>query len=207
MPSGSLRRALERGDSIIAPGAWDAITARLFRFMGFDALYVPGRQTALVLGTHELLTLTELAMVAERVSEGVQDEQPVIVDAGAGFGEGAYLRRTVEVLEVGVDVLFPIALRSREDYELLRREIPDVPMMALMFGPQSSPFGVPDFESMGYQLIHTPLTSVAASIAAIHETYRNVLDTGHPLTVDAEKAGEVERISTALAGLEGARQS
>jgi len=96
----SLKQALASGETVLAPGAWDAITGRLFRHMGFGALYIPLAQTAKVLGTEEALVgMTEIALVAERVSEGVQDELPVIVDAGGGFGGTGHVVRTVEVLE------------------------------------------------------------------------------------------------------------
>ena len=38
----AMKQALERGEMVVAPGAWDAVTARLFRHMGFKALYCPG---------------------------------------------------------------------------------------------------------------------------------------------------------------------
>ena len=96
----SLKQALANGETVLAPGAWDAITGRLFRHMGFGAVYIPLAQTAKVLGTDEsLVTLTEMAFVAERVSEGVRDELPVIVDAGGGFGSTGHVVRAIEVFE------------------------------------------------------------------------------------------------------------
>jgi 2-methylisocitrate lyase-like PEP mutase family enzyme len=96
----ALKQAIENGELVMAPGAWDAITGRLFCHMGFGAVYIPLSQTAKVLGTHEdVLSLAEVAMVAERVSEGVRDELPVIVDAGGGFGSTAHVVRAVEMLE------------------------------------------------------------------------------------------------------------
>jgi 2-methylisocitrate lyase-like PEP mutase family enzyme len=115
-----MKATLAKGELVIAPGAWDAITARLFRHMGFNALYVPAFQTGVVLGSSApLTTLTELAMVVERVSEGVQDGVPVIVDAGSGFGGAIQVTRTVEVLEdAGAtalqldDQLFPLGAKA-----------------------------------------------------------------------------------------------
>ena len=120
MAAASLKQAIVNGETVLAPGVWDAITARLFRHMGFGAVYVPLAQTAKVLGTDEaLVTMTEMALVAERVSEGVRDELPVIVDAGAGFGSLDHVRRTVEVLEdAGAtavqlsDAVFPLKTAS-----------------------------------------------------------------------------------------------
>jgi len=100
MAVAAMRETLQKGGTIVAPGAYDAITARLMRYLGFKALYIPGSQTGMVLGTTEPLTsLTEMAMVGERVAEGVNDELPVILDAGAGFGDPVHVVHTVEVLE------------------------------------------------------------------------------------------------------------
>jgi 2-methylisocitrate lyase-like PEP mutase family enzyme len=96
----TLKQAIENGELVMAPGAWDAITGRLFRHMGFGAVYIPLTQTAKVLGTQEdVISLAEVAMIAERVSEGVRDELPVIVDAGGGFGSIRHVVRAIEVLE------------------------------------------------------------------------------------------------------------
>ena len=125
-----MKEALAKGDTVIAPGAWDAITARLFRHMGFNALYISAFEAGVVLGSSApLTTLTELAMVTERVSEGVQDRVPLIVDAGPGFGDAIQVTRMVEVLEdAGAtalqldDQVFPMRAAS------LRGELDVVPV-------------------------------------------------------------------------------
>ena len=100
MANPELRRTLERGEMVVAPGAYDAITARLLRHLGFKTLAVPGSQTGMVLGTSEpLTTVTQMAMVGETVVKGVRGELPVILDAGAGFGDPVHVMNTVEVLE------------------------------------------------------------------------------------------------------------
>ena len=96
----AMRQALEKGEMVVAPGAYDAITARLFRHMGFKALYIPGSQTGTVLGTSEpLTTVTQMAQVGETVAKGVRFELPVILDAGAGFGDPVHVMNAVETLE------------------------------------------------------------------------------------------------------------
>ena len=51
MPASTLKDLLRSGVTVAAPGAWDAITARLIRHLEFPAIFVPAEQTALVLGT------------------------------------------------------------------------------------------------------------------------------------------------------------
>jgi methylisocitrate lyase len=95
-----LRQTLEAGGIVVAPSAFDAITARLFRHLGFNGLSVPGSGTGTVLGVSQpLTTLTQMAVVGETVVKGVRDELPVILDAGAGFGDPVHVMHTVEVLE------------------------------------------------------------------------------------------------------------
>ena len=100
MPRPELRQMLERGETVMAPAVWDAITARLMRHLGFKCLYIPGSGTGVVMGESEpLTTLTETAMVAERASEGVGDELPVIVDVMCGYGNPIHIQLTVRTLE------------------------------------------------------------------------------------------------------------
>jgi 2-methylisocitrate lyase-like PEP mutase family enzyme len=95
-----MRRALEDGTTVVAPGVYDAITARLMRHLGFSALYVSGAQTATALGLQEaLMTLTQVAEVAERVVKAVGGELPVIVDAETGYGEAVHIMEAVKQLE------------------------------------------------------------------------------------------------------------
>ena len=100
MPRPELRQMLERGETVLAPAVWDAITARLMRHLGYKCLYVPGSGTGVVMGESEpMTTLTQTAMVAERVSEGVGDELPVIVDIMCGYGNAIHTQLTVRTLE------------------------------------------------------------------------------------------------------------
>ena len=100
MPRSELRQMLERGETVLAPAVWDAITARLMRHLGYKCLYIPGSGTGVVMGESEpMTTLTQTAMVAERVSEGVGDELPVIVDIMCGYGNPIHTQLTVRTLE------------------------------------------------------------------------------------------------------------
>lgn len=95
-----LREALERGETVLAPAVWDAVTARLMRHLGFKNLYVPGSGTGVVVGESEpLLSFSQMASVAETVSEAVSDELPVIVDIQHGFGEPVHVQLTIRAME------------------------------------------------------------------------------------------------------------
>lgn len=68
MPSvrNSLRERLQRGETIVAPGAYDPLSARVVQALGFSAVYTGGYMTgAHTTITEPLLTLTEQVEVAK----------------------------------------------------------------------------------------------------------------------------------------------
>jgi 2-methylisocitrate lyase-like PEP mutase family enzyme len=101
-PSGAarLRRLLERDEPLCAPGAYDALSARLVAESGFEAVYMTGfGASASVLGRPDvgLLTGTEMAAHAERLVDAV--DVPVIADADTGYGNVLNVIRTVRAYE------------------------------------------------------------------------------------------------------------
>jgi 2-methylisocitrate lyase-like PEP mutase family enzyme len=86
--SGAARlRELRAGDGlVVAPGAYDCLTARIVEQAGFPAVYMTGAGTAASLGypDYGLLTMTEMAQNAARIAAAV--DVPVIADADTGFG-------------------------------------------------------------------------------------------------------------------------
>jgi 2-methylisocitrate lyase-like PEP mutase family enzyme len=89
---------MESGDFIAAPGAFDPFTARLIESMGFPAIYLGGNAIGLHLCVGQpMVTLTETVECARQVLAAI--DTPLIVDAGAGFGEPAHAHRAVRALE------------------------------------------------------------------------------------------------------------
>jgi 2-methylisocitrate lyase-like PEP mutase family enzyme len=93
-------KALLRGrELIIAPGAYDCITARLIAQAGFPAVYMSGAGTAAAAGfpDYGLVTMTEMAENARRIAAvaGV----PLIADADTGYGNELNVTRTVREFE------------------------------------------------------------------------------------------------------------
>jgi len=101
MANGKMRRALEKGEMVVAPGAYNIPTARLAQDLGFEYLYVAGSQTGIVLGwTEPLLTTTHMVEMGRTVVRACREELPVILDANAGFGEPVHVMDAVEQLEL-----------------------------------------------------------------------------------------------------------
>jgi 2,3-dimethylmalate lyase len=95
-----LRALLESGETIVAPGAFDPLAARLVEEAGFPAVYMTGFGTsAALIGRPDvgLLTMTEMAGNAGRIAACV--DIPVIADADTGYGNPLNVIRTVGAYE------------------------------------------------------------------------------------------------------------
>ena len=95
-----LRALLESGQTIVAPGAFDPLAARLVEEAGFPAVYMTGFGTsAALLGRPDvgLLTMTEMVEAAGRIAACV--DIPVIADADTGYGYPLNVIRTVGAYE------------------------------------------------------------------------------------------------------------
>jgi 2-methylisocitrate lyase-like PEP mutase family enzyme len=95
-----LRTLLESGQTIVAPGAFDPLAARLVEEAGFPAVYMTGFGTsAALIGRPDvgLLTMTEMAGNAARIAACV--DIPVIADADTGYGNPLNVIRTVGAYE------------------------------------------------------------------------------------------------------------
>ena len=95
-----LRALLDSGQTVVAPGAFDPLAARLVEEAGFAAVYMTGFGTsAALLGRPDvgLLTMTEMAGNAARIAACV--DIPVIADADTGYGNPLNVIRTVGAYE------------------------------------------------------------------------------------------------------------
>lgn len=95
-----LREALAGKEILVAPGAHDALTARVIEKTGFQAVYMTGYgQAASHLGAPDvgLLSLTEMVDRARNIAACV--DIPVIADADTGFGNAVNVMRTVREYE------------------------------------------------------------------------------------------------------------
>ena len=100
MPSvrSELRARLDGGETIVAPGAYDPIGARIIEALGYSAVYTGGYMTGAHLAvTEPLMTMTEQVEVAQKVAAAVNI--PVICDGGAGYGDPVHTMRAVRTYE------------------------------------------------------------------------------------------------------------
>jgi carboxyvinyl-carboxyphosphonate phosphorylmutase len=95
-----LRELMRGPDPILAPGAYDGLSARLVEAAGFPAVYMTGFGTsASLLGRPDVGLLDRAEMVgnARRIVAAV--EVPVIADADTGYGNPIGVIRTVQDYE------------------------------------------------------------------------------------------------------------
>ncbi len=95
-----LRRLIDKGGIVMAPGVYDAFCARMVEQAGFEAVSVTGNGvSASMLGKPDvgLLTMTEVVDNARRIASAV--DIPVVCDADTGYGNAVNVIRTVQEFE------------------------------------------------------------------------------------------------------------
>jgi 2-methylisocitrate lyase-like PEP mutase family enzyme len=127
-PISQLRALLNGEDIVVAPGAYDGITAKLIAQAGFSCAYMTGAGTAASLGYPDfgLVTMTEMADNAARIVRA--SGLPVIADADTGYGNELNAYRTVQEYErrgvAGMhieDQVFPKKCGHLDDKEIIPR--------------------------------------------------------------------------------------
>ena len=96
----SLREIVSRRQAVLAPGAANALFARIIEDLGFECVYVTGAGIAnMALGAPDigLTSLDDIAQTVARIADAVA--LPLIVDADTGFGNAVNTWRTMKVLE------------------------------------------------------------------------------------------------------------
>jgi carboxyvinyl-carboxyphosphonate phosphorylmutase len=99
-PGAALRSLLAGPTPLLAPGAYDGLSARMVEQAGFDAVYMTGfGTTASLIGRPDvgLLTGSEMVDNARRIVSAV--DVPVVADADTGYGNALNVLRTVQLYE------------------------------------------------------------------------------------------------------------
>ncbi len=101
MDGNRLRQLLGSGATVVMPGVWDALSARLVAQAGFEVCFLSGYATAAtLLGLPDFgyVTQAEMADAARRVCHAAP-EVAVVVDGDTGHGNALNTIRTVELFE------------------------------------------------------------------------------------------------------------
>ena len=98
-PTTRLRQLLA-GEMVVAPGVFDALSARLAQLAGFAAVHMTGLGVeASQLGAPDLglMTMTEIAQHAARIVAAI--DIPVMADIDTGFGGVLNVQRTIREMQ------------------------------------------------------------------------------------------------------------
>ena len=121
-----LRQQMQNEGMVLAPGAYDGLTAKLVQKAAFTAVYMTGGGTSTAFGypDYGLLTMSEMVENAGRIADAV--DLPVISDADNGYGNELNVFRTIQAFEkagvAGVhieDQVFPKRCGHLDDKELV----------------------------------------------------------------------------------------
>ena len=98
-PRQQLKQLITSPGYVIAPGAYDTLTARLVQVAGFPAVYLTGGGYSRASGYPDvgLLTMTEIVQWIARTVDSV--EIPVIADMDTGYGNAVNVVRSVREYE------------------------------------------------------------------------------------------------------------
>jgi 2-methylisocitrate lyase-like PEP mutase family enzyme len=96
----TLKDRLKQAPALLAPGAYDALSALLVEQAGFEAIYMSGASISYTqIGRPDvgLMTASQVADIIGRVADRVAI--PLIVDADTGFGNALNVQHTVRIFE------------------------------------------------------------------------------------------------------------
>lgn len=99
-PAYRLRQLILQGELIVAPGAYDCLSARSVELAGFSAIYMTGMGTSasrLGLPDYGLATMSEMVANASAMTATVNI--PIIADADTGYGNELNMTRTIHEYE------------------------------------------------------------------------------------------------------------
>ena len=103
-----IREFLSVKGSLVMPGVYDALSAKIAARAGFEVIFITGYSlSATLLGEPDfgLLTQTEMLSATRRICSVV--ETPIIVDADTGYGNALNVIRTVkELIRAGAAGMF-----------------------------------------------------------------------------------------------------
>ncbi|MFC5948163.1 oxaloacetate decarboxylase [Pseudonocardia lutea] len=200
-PRARLRDLLAGPGPLVAPGAYDALSARLVEQAGFDAVYMTGfGTTAGLLGRPDvgLLTGTEMADNARRLVAAV--DVPVIADGDTGYGNAINVLRTVQTYEqAGVAAIqLEDQVTPKKCGHMSGKEIVPLPEMLGKIRAATEARRDPEF----LIIARTDAVAVEGVDAAI-ERARAFRDAGADLLfVEAPTSeADIERIAGELAGV------
>jgi methylisocitrate lyase len=103
VPQSRVSQILDKVESIVFPGVYDTLSAKIAQRVGFPMAFISGYSvSATALGEPDMGLLTQTEIVARARSVCACVEIPIIVDADTGYGNPLNVIRTVrELIDAG----------------------------------------------------------------------------------------------------------
>lgn len=204
----SFRTMIGGGDVVVAPGAFNAMMAKLAEAAGFRALYLSGGSLGWLRGvTEATLSLPEMVDVA--IEMRTVSRLPIILDAAGGWGDPVHMHRTIRTAEaagfaaieiedqilpkrvhhhVGVDQIVPLELMvAKIEEAVAARTNPDFVIIART--DASRPFGLDEalrradaYHRAGADALFVAYVTEAEQLRKLGERLPRPLMTFAPLT-------------------------
>ena len=86
------------------------------------------------------------------------------------------IRRGNALKELGVDVVMPRGVREKEDLDIFRSGVPDIPLLVIAGADDIT---VEEQADLGYQIIIYASTLTIAAVDGLSRVYQSLKDTGH----------------------------
>ena len=133
------------------------------------------------LDNKQIVPTGEMIKKVKSASSSKRDSDFVIIartDARASEGLEKAIARAQAYVDAGADMIFPEALENEKEFEAFRKEI-KVPLLANMteFG-KSKLLDTKTLESLGYNVVIYPVTSLRLALKAVEDGLREVAAKG-----------------------------
>jgi methylisocitrate lyase len=126
--------------------------------------------------------IVDAEIMIEKIAIARKSSKSLIIiartDAKAIYGIEEAIRRAKLYLKAGVDVIFPEALETEDEFKLFAKEI-SAPLLANMTEFGRTPYiSIQKFKELGYKFVIFPVTALRLSNKTVLEGFKNILTSG-----------------------------
>jgi methylisocitrate lyase len=133
------------------------------------------------LDNKQLVATAEMVKKVKAASDAKRDDNFLLIartDARASEGLDAAIDRAKAYVDAGAEMIFPEALQTPAEFERFRKSI-SVPLLANMTEFGKSPLlDVKTLESLGFNLVIYPVTSLRLALKAVEDAFRELKSKG-----------------------------
>ncbi len=133
------------------------------------------------LDNKQIVDVSEMVRKVKAAANAKRDGNFLLIartDARASEGLDKAIDRAKAYVDAGAEMIFPEALQGPEEFEKFKKAV-DVPMLANMTEFGKSPLlDVKTLESVGFNLVIYPVTSLRLAMKAVEDAFREIKEKG-----------------------------